>query len=229
MAKTSFSWRGSLLKTDLPATTKHILLTLSLHVNDADERCFPSIQRLCKETGLSNRTVISHLHDAEKLGWIVTTKNTFSGQAWARNSYRLAWPEGSEPDSKGSEPDDIKGGEPDAEGGELNDEGSEPDDIKQGKVVKEVHTNYSLYIYKTYIPEWMPMDVWNDFGEYRKKLKKPLVERSEKMLIRELERLKEKGYNPVELLETAMLKGWLTVYEPKGQAQASPKFDWTEK
>lgn len=87
-----FSWRTAILKSGLQPTTRHVLLTLACHMNDAGESCYPSIARLCDETGLSKQTVITHLQTAEESGWISTEKHGFKGQRWARNEYKIAWP-----------------------------------------------------------------------------------------------------------------------------------------
>lgn len=93
------SWRGYVLKSDLLPVTRHVLLTLACHMNDAGESCFPSIQMLCEETGLSKQTLITHLKHATDAGWIVVGKVGLSGQRWGRNSYQIDWP------------DSIKGGQ----------------------------------------------------------------------------------------------------------------------
>lgn len=87
-----FSWRKAILKSDLQPTTRHVLLTLACHMNDAGESCFPSIKLLCEETGLSNRAVITHLQKATEIGWIIVGKHGFAGQRWAAHEYRPAWP-----------------------------------------------------------------------------------------------------------------------------------------
>lgn len=118
------SWRQAILKSDLPPTTRHVLLTLGCHMNDAGESCYPSIALLVEETGLSNRTVITHLDLAEERGWISREKHGYKGQRWARNEYRIEWPE--------IDNEVVK------EVHHLYDQGSEPND---NKAVKEVHTN----------------------------------------------------------------------------------------
>lgn len=91
MSNPFFSWRSAILASDLAPTTRHVLLTLSCHMNDAGESCYPSINLLCKETGLSNRAIITHLHNATDLGWVKVKKQGLTGQQWARNSYQLSW------------------------------------------------------------------------------------------------------------------------------------------
>jgi hypothetical protein len=129
-----YSWRNAILQSTLPATTRHVLLTLSCHVNDAGESCYPSTRRQAEETGLSERAVITHLQKAEALGWLDVKQHGFAGQKWARNEYLPRMPDnkkalnesqrleakalndvqrqGTEPDSpasrKGTEPHDEK-------------------------------------------------------------------------------------------------------------------------
>jgi len=61
----------------------------------------------------------------------------------------------------------------------------------------------------------VPVTVWLNFVEHRKKLHKPLTDHAGELIRRKLEDLKSKGHDPVELLETAIERGWLTVYEPE--------------
>lgn len=90
----AWSWRQMLLKSSLPGTTRHVLLTLSCHVNDSGEPCYPSVDQLVSETGLSKQTVLTHLKEAKQAGWIKVSRHGFSGQKWSRNEYELAWPDG---------------------------------------------------------------------------------------------------------------------------------------
>lgn len=94
MAAVFFSWRQAILESGLQPTTRHVLLTLACHMNDAGESCYPSIELLCKETGLSNRAVITHLQKANQAGWIKVSKHGFAGQRWANHEYRMSWPDG---------------------------------------------------------------------------------------------------------------------------------------
>ena len=88
-----FSWRQAVLQSELVATTRHVLLTLGCHMNDAGESCYPSIKMLAKETRLSRQAVMEHLEIARAAGWICVRRHGFSGQVWRRNEYSIAWPE----------------------------------------------------------------------------------------------------------------------------------------
>ena len=109
-----------LLQSSLPSTTRHVLLTLSCHVNDAGEPCYPTIRLLAKETGRSPRVVMLHLDNGEAAGWITVGKHGFSGQKWATNEYTLAWPADNHPVDK-SEKGGYFASPPFAEGGYFDD------------------------------------------------------------------------------------------------------------
>lgn len=87
-----FTWRGAVLKSSLPSSARLVLHTLGCHMNDAGESCFPSIETLCSETGLSKPTVISCLKAAEDAGFIEVSKHGYAGKKWARNEYKATFP-----------------------------------------------------------------------------------------------------------------------------------------
>lgn len=68
--KPLFTWRSAIADSDLPATTRHVALTLSLHMNERGGSCYPSAQALAKETGLNISTVREHRAYLELAGWI---------------------------------------------------------------------------------------------------------------------------------------------------------------
>lgn len=67
-----FTWRSAVSSEDGPesSTTRHVLLALSLYMNQKGGSCFPSTRTLAKETALSRRTVEEHLRKAHREGWI---------------------------------------------------------------------------------------------------------------------------------------------------------------
>lgn len=89
-----FAWRRAFLSTDGPApTTRLVLLVLSVHMNGDGASCFPTTKTLSIETGLSERSVCTHLAAAEAEGWIKRNLCGLSGQAWKRNEYTASLPE----------------------------------------------------------------------------------------------------------------------------------------
>jgi hypothetical protein len=82
-----WTWRHAIINSSLPSTTRHVLLTLSCHVNDVGEDCFPSTKTLARETRLSERSVCTHLELAAEHGWFVVRKHGYGGKKWARHQY----------------------------------------------------------------------------------------------------------------------------------------------
>lgn len=70
-------------------------------------------------------------------------------------------------------------------------------------------------------PEWMPAQQWSDFIKMRKAMKSvPFTEAACKGVIREVEKLCKQGHDAANLLETAVMNGWRTVYAPKVNGHA---------
>lgn len=82
-----FTWRTAIIHSDLASTTRHVLLTLSVHMSEAGESCFPSTARLARETGLSERAICTHLAKASEAGWILKRKIGLAGKKWKRHEY----------------------------------------------------------------------------------------------------------------------------------------------
>ncbi len=117
-----FKWRlavASKLGPKSP-TTRHILLTISLHMDVAGSQCFPSTDTIAEETGLSRRTVCIHLEKAVAEGWISKGVRGMGVKGWWRHSYQAEFPakvvseapnlitQGCESDAQGCESDDVK-------------------------------------------------------------------------------------------------------------------------
>ena len=68
---------------------------------------------------------------------------------------------------------------------------------------------------KAQAPDWLDHKLFNDFLEHRKKLRKPMTEKAKELFFSKLNKFKEQGFNPTELIETAIVSGWQTVYEPR--------------
>lgn len=129
MEKYLFKWRNALASENGPAaTTRHVLLTLSLHMDAYGGSCFPSTKLLAEETGLSERTVCTHLEKASKAGWIEKCIRDLNVRGWKRHKYQAMIPPPFEIDGteRGSAPNEkivsfpVCGTEPDAQGTESD-------------------------------------------------------------------------------------------------------------
>jgi len=68
-----FSWRGAIASKEsgLAPTLRHVALTLSLHMSEKGDSCFPSVSLLVDESGLAESTVRDSLRKLCDLGWLV--------------------------------------------------------------------------------------------------------------------------------------------------------------
>lgn len=155
-----FTWRSAVASEDGPPnpTTRHVLLTLGLHMNERGESCFPSIELLTIETALSPRAVKEHLKIAAEAGWVGKREERRpNGQNWRRIEYFALIPDGVERlfhekqagaagalpqrHSQAGAHDALRrGGAADSEGGARGSKGGAPDDKN---VVHQVHPSTS--------------------------------------------------------------------------------------
>jgi hypothetical protein len=73
--------------------TRHVLLTLALHMNQLGDSCFPSQDLIVKRTGLSERSVRKHLKLAQQQQWIEVRQKRRQGQAWFSHEYAAIIPD----------------------------------------------------------------------------------------------------------------------------------------
>lgn len=74
------------------------------------------------------------------------------------------------------------------------------------------------------LPSWLDSDTWELFKENRKKIKAPMTEAAEKIMIKKLEGFMRKGLDTKSILETSIMHGWKGVFEPD-QPKTKPKRD----
>ena len=65
----------------------------------------------------------------------------------------------------------------------------------------------------------LDLETWEEFRIHRKKIKKPMTEYAEKLMIKKLTKLQSEGHNPNQLLEESIANGWQGIFEPKKQTQ----------
>jgi hypothetical protein len=100
----AWTWRHAIIKSDLPPTTRHVLLTISCYMNEMGDGCYPKQTDLMKATGLSERAVREHLEIAIQIGWLKRQEHGFRGQRWRNYEYFAAWPKTQDVE-KGAAPD----------------------------------------------------------------------------------------------------------------------------
>ncbi|MDR5777361.1 MULTISPECIES: helix-turn-helix domain-containing protein [unclassified Caballeronia] len=65
-----YTWRQAIIRSELPPTTRHVLLTLACHLKEDGAVPPTSNDVLAFESGLSERSVTHHRRRATTLGWL---------------------------------------------------------------------------------------------------------------------------------------------------------------
>lgn len=195
MTNKVWSWRQAVQKADIQSTTKLVLLNLSIYMNELGGSCFPSTATQAKDTGLSERSICSHLEKAVDAGFIEKKKHGFAGQKWARNEYYATYPKGTELDvkalnevHKGTEPNDKKA---------LNEVQSNSPLINSPKKINiDPLDEYKRLVSKT---------TWRDFEKHRKNKKANITETA---MIKIKNQAEKAGWSLEDALQECIMRGW---------------------
>jgi hypothetical protein len=77
------------------------------------------------------------------------------------------------------------------------------------------------------LPDWMPETLWDEWVAYRQDdLKKPASERSQKMTLKRLDRLRA-THCPIKLIEIAIEREWRGIY-PTEEAKYAADIEHSE-
>lgn len=68
--KPLFTWRSAIAMSRLPQKAKHVALTLSLHMSERGDSCFPGLRLLEAETSMGKSTVLRMLDELERSGFL---------------------------------------------------------------------------------------------------------------------------------------------------------------
>jgi len=84
-----FAWRRAIASERGPASglTRLVLLAMSLRMDASGGSCFPSIATLATDTALSERSVMRHIEQAIRQGWITKRKRRRQGRGWNSFEY----------------------------------------------------------------------------------------------------------------------------------------------
>jgi hypothetical protein len=207
----------------MPPTPKAVLISLADNANDQGY-CWPSIARISERTCFSKRAVIDAIAWLEQSGILAADRTNGRHTTYVINPTDFAQPV-QETHRCGKST-----GAPAA---------SEPVHLPHQPVhlphqpVREMHTNRkepSLTVSKSNrqkdargvhvtLPEWLSEDLWSDWVEHRKSIRKPMTQRAAELAIGQLTDLREQGFTAKAVIENAIVSGWVGLYAPKVQQQ----------
>lgn len=71
------------------------------------------------------------------------------------------------------------------------------------------------------LPDWLPLQEWKDFEEMRVKIKKPLTDRAKQLIVIQLEKLRDSGHDPSQVLLASVVNAWSGVFPMKDNLSSS--------
>jgi hypothetical protein len=129
MPKPLFGWRSAIASENGPenSTTRHVLLTISLHMGERGNSAFPSLSTIATESGLSKSTVCRHVKKAIENGWLEKNGRLRKSGADSSNLYSPSVPsdyehdEGQQFEAQGGVAENNTGGCREQHGGVAED------------------------------------------------------------------------------------------------------------
>lgn len=70
------------------------------------------------------------------------------------------------------------------------------------------------------LPDWLPLEAWNEFLEMRKRNRASLTPRAKQLAIAALSKLRDQGQEPQLVLEQSTMNGWRGLFPLKASAAA---------
>lgn len=235
------------LAQQLPALQKLVLICLSdcVNVKAGNNECWPSQQQIAKVTGLTRQSVNKQIQGLVAADLLEIHRQHDPRSGHKRPSlYALSMP---------SKVNDVDIGQSQRElhpkSTTLTSKVNDVDNYKeyesgnnQEYTKKDARENTRGFVSenvdksnpkkstrrakqddrKTEVPDWLPKSAWQEWLKHRKQIKSPMTAYAQALLIKKLDGLRAK-HDPVELLETAIVNGWKSVYEPRGNGNGTGK------
>lgn len=195
---------------------KAVLISLADQAND-DGYCWPSVGTIAKRTCLSERAVqgaIKWLHSAGLLS-SDERKGTSSVYRITPAAYappQMLRPADAAPRGAGNAPPPPQMLHP-----TPADAAPKPS-MNHQLNHQEPKKRASASVFE--LPGWVPADTWAAFMETRKAKKAKSTDYALSLIVKDLERFKAAGHDPVAILNNSIKAGWSDVYPPKAPASA---------
>lgn len=196
---------------------KAVLISLADQAND-DGYCWPSVGTIASRTCLSERAVqgaIKWLQSARLLGASERrgTSSVYQITPAAYAPPQEMRPADAAPRGAGNAPPPPQMLHP-----TPADAAPKPSMNRQlnRKEPKDTRADAQDFV----LPGWVPADTWAAFMETRKTKKAKSTDYALSLIVKDLERFKAAGHDPVAILNNSIKAGWSDVYPPKAPAAA---------
>lgn len=196
---------------------KAVLISLADQAND-DGYCWPSVGTIAKRTCLSERAVqgaIKWLQSARLLG---ASERRGTSSVYQITPAAYAPPQEMRPAANAPTPAAYAPLPPQELRPTPADAAPKPLMNRQlnHQEPKDTRADATGFV----LPDWIPVDTWAAFMETRKAKKAKSTDYALSLIVKDLERFKAAGHDPVAVLNNSIKAGWSDVYEPKAPASA---------
>lgn len=213
----SFQAMAWAVKMKLPPKEKLLLLMLANYASNQTGDCYPSINTLCDDTGMSKSSVIRALQVLESARLIGVNRRSVEGINLP-NFYRLNLDVGSV---------SLTPGVSDSDGGSVTrTPGLCPADTRGGvtmtpkpviEPINETIKNRTRFRAELVeLPDFIDRRVWTEWVEFRRQKRSPLTELSVRQQLQALGRWHVDGMDTREIIVQSIRNGWIGLFPEKG-------------
>jgi hypothetical protein len=175
---------------------KAVLISLADQAND-DGICWPSVNTLAERTCLDERTVQRAIQDLQAEGHLTVQMRSGRSTIYRLHPRHDDTPGTvSPPAQRHHTPVTVT---PHPRHGDTQNRKGTIKEPKNGPLT---------------LPEWLPAEVWADWVNYRKSIRKPMSDRAVQLTIGRLAKLREQGHAPRDVVDLAIERGWSGMYAP---------------
>ncbi|OCG68491.1 hypothetical protein A9G39_02545 [Gilliamella sp. Imp1-6] len=190
---------------------KLVLIKLADNANDKGE-CFPSIAYIADQCEISERSVQNHISWLESNGYLkIESRKTENGLNKSNIYYLNFSGANAAPYGANNSVSGVNAAPSGESPAPLD--GANPAPITSHIIepVKEPVNNLVINGFDfSGLDGMLEKNLIDDFIKFRKSIKKPLTQGAVNYLIRELNKAVRAGYNPNELIEMTLSRGWQT-------------------
>jgi len=196
---------------------KIVLIKLADNANDNGE-CWPSLQHIADDCEITKRAVRNQINALIDMG-LVSKRSRYHDNRQCSNGYLLTL---NEPPHMGRNDIPPGGNEVPGEG----ERGSSPGGNEvppEEPVIGTCHKNQERKVGKqddqsalwSPKPSCIPDELWSDWIEHRRLIKKPFTELAAKQLATKLEAIESSGHKAEAAMRESIINGWQGVFPPK--------------
>jgi len=200
---TENEFRDFIIDSELDSKSKFIAFLLLHYRNRKTGKCYPSQQTLSSASGYCTNAIKSATQNLEDAGFLKVTRARLKGNKFTNIFYVFSFDPS--PDEVSNEPSNEVSNDiaPDAYKPIEPIKPKKPS--KKEKVIKK----------KTNLPDFIDKDLWNDFIDMRKGLKKNPTELAIELLIKKLTKFNDEGQDTSKILENSIMNSYLGLFAIK--------------